>query len=141
LLPHANIGLKPTVASLTDTIARFVYFVTVYHESVGALLWNYQLWTGLHPIRLYQDGRREPLDVYQRLVNTNYLLHVVRTPLLHDYSDLVLIDPQQPSRSDAAREAFKTFVQELGNLQQEMDQDAWGCWKLYPNRLEVNINA
>ena len=141
LLPHANIGLKKTVASLKDTIAGFIYFVTVYHESVGALLWNYQMWTGIHPIRVYQDGRREPLDVYQRLVNTNYLLHVIRAPLMGDYSSVALVDPRNPSKSEAARLAFKTFQEELHNLQQVMDQEPWGYWKLYPNRLEVNINA
>ena len=140
-LPHANIGLKATMASLTDTIARFIYLVTVSHESVGALLWNYQMWTGIHPIRVYQDGRREPLDVYQRLVNTNYLLHVVRAPLMDDYSGVALAHPQNPSKSEAARDAFRTFQAELRTLQQVMDQDPWGCWKLYPNRLEVNINA
>ena len=141
LLPHANIGLKATVASLTDTIARFIYFVTVYHESVGALLWNYQMWTGIHPIRVYQDDWREPLDVYQRLVNTNYLLHVIRAPLMDDYSGVALVDPQNPSKTAAARIAFETFREELRTLQQVMDQEPWGYWKLYPNRLEVNINA
>ena len=141
LLPHANIGLKTTVAGLTDTIAGFIYFVTVYHESVGALLWNYQMWTDIHPIRVYQDGRRAPLDVYQRLVNTNYLLHVIRAPLMDDYSGVALVEPQNSSRSEAAQIAFKTFREELTTLQQVMDLEPWGCWKLYPNRLEVNINA
>lgn len=140
-LPHANMGLKATVASLTDTIAGFIYFVTVYHESVGALLWNYQMWTGIHPIRVYRDGRREPLDVYQRLVNTNYLLHVIRAPLMDDYSGVALVDPQNPSKGKAAQRAFEMFREELRNLQQVMDQEPWGYWKLYPNRLEVNINA
>ena len=33
------------------------------------------------PVRLYRDGRREPLDVYQRLINANFILNVTRSPI------------------------------------------------------------
>ena len=143
LLPHAGFGgLWPlTAAELADMLARVIYLVTAYHESVGALLWNYQMWTSLHPIRVYRDGRREPLDVYQRLVNTNYLLQVIRAPLMADYSGVVLDESKNPQRTDLAKEAFRTFLRELEALQRAMDLEPPGLWKLYPRSLEVNINA
>lgn len=122
-----------TLDSLARLIARFIYLVTAYHEMVGACLWNYQMWTHVHPIRVYKDGRREPLDVYQRLVNTNYLLQVIRAPLIADYSRL--------APDEEAKGAFTAFRTELETLQQTMEQEPWAFWKLYPNMLEGNINA
>ena len=143
LLPHAGIGgLWPlTAAGLADVLTRVIYLVSAYHESVGALLWNYQMWTSLHPIRVYRDRRREPLDVYQRLVNTNYLLQVIRAPLMADYSGVALDEPTNPQRTELAKGVFRTFLAELAALQQAMDLEPPGLWKLHPKMLEVNINA
>ena len=143
LLPQAGLeGLRPlTAAGLADMLARVIYLVTAYHESVGALLWNYQLWTSLHPVRVYRDGRREPLDVYQRLVNTNYLLQVIRAPLMADYSGVALDEPKNPRRTELAKGVFRTFLAELEALQRAMDLEPPGLWTLHPRMLEVNINA
>ena len=55
--------------TLARLVARIMYLATVQHEILGSFLWNYQLWTHRLPVRVYQNGQREPLDVYQRLVN------------------------------------------------------------------------
>jgi arachidonate 15-lipoxygenase len=122
-----------TAASLSRLIARFIYLVTVQHELLGTFLWNYQLWTHRQPARVYRDGRREPLDVYQRLVNANFNLNVKRTQLMDDFSHLGL--------DDAGKQAFTAFSRRLQELQSNMEQQPWAVWKVYPNILEVNINA
>lgn len=135
LIPN---GVARSVHALTrDSLARVVagilYLVTAYHETVGAQLWNYQLWTQAQPVRIFKDGRRESLDVYQRLVNMNYLLHVIRTPLINDFTPLAL--------DEAGRQAFRDFQANLQDLQRRMEREPWAVWKLYPDNLEANINA
>ena len=135
LIPN---GVPLSTHALTrDSLARFVagilYLVTVYHETVGGQLWNYQLWTQAQPVRVSKVGRREPLDVYQRLVNMNYLLHVIRTPLINDFTPLAL--------DDGGRQAFRDFQSNLQHLQRMMEREPWALWKLYPEDLEANINA
>lgn len=124
-------------AKLARLVARFLYLVTVHHEMVGASLWNYQLWTHVHPVRVYRDGRGEPLDVYQRLVNMNYLLQVIRAPLMQDFSPLAL----EGDNSLQAKQAFRLFRAELEAEQKRMEAEPWAAWKIYPNMLEANINA
>ncbi|HKN85633.1 MAG TPA: lipoxygenase family protein [Nitrospiraceae bacterium] len=119
--------------SLARLIAGILYLVTVYHEIVGAQLWNYQLWTQAQPVRVSKDGRRESVDVYQRLVNMNYLLQVIRTPLINDFTPLAL--------DDAGRQAFRDFQTHLRQLQRQMEREPRAPWKLYPEALEANINA
>jgi hypothetical protein len=130
-------GLKPdtiTRGDLARLLARFIYLVTAHHEMVGALLWNYQLCTHRQPVRMYKNGQREPLDVYQRLVNYNYLLNVKRTMLMDDWSYLGI--------DDRGRQAFGRFKQALEDLDQKMRNEApWAVWRLYPGELEAHINA
>lgn len=119
--------------SVAHLVACILYLVTVYHEMVGASLWNYQLWPHAHAVRVSKDGRREPLDVYQRLVNMNYLLQVIRTPLINDFSPLAL--------DDKGKQAFRDFKKNLQDLQRQMAREPWAAWKIYPEDLEANINA
>jgi arachidonate 15-lipoxygenase len=119
--------------SVAHLVACMLYLVTVYHEMVGASLWNYQLWPHAHPVRVSKDGRREPLDVYQRLVNMSYLLQVIRTPLINDFSPLAL--------DDKGKQAFRDFKKNLQDLQRLMTREPWAAWKIYPEDLEANINA
>jgi Lipoxygenase len=122
-----------TLASLARLVARFMYLATVQHELMGSHLWNYQLWTHRLPVRVYQNGQREPLDVYQRLVNANYNLNVTRRALMHDFSYLAL--------DAAGRDAMAKFERELAALQAQMAAQPWAVWKMAPAALKVNINA
>jgi hypothetical protein len=126
--------VKPlTVASLARLVAVLIYVVVVEHEIRGTLLWNYQLWTHVHPVRVYRDGKREPVDVYQRLVNSTMTLNVTRASLLEDYSYLAL--------DERGAEAFRTFLSRLEALQREQNDDPRQLWKLYPDMLNANMNA
>jgi len=143
LLPN-GLGLASallTCAAVARVIARFIYLASVHHEQVGTQLWNYQLWTHTHPVRVYRDGRRVPEDVYQRLVNSNYILNVVRSPLLQDYAPLTLKEPTCPDRQRRAEAAFARFRLDLARLQRKMGRKPWTPWTLYPADLEANINA
>lgn len=122
-----------TFDSLARLIARFMYLVTVQHEILGSFVWDYQLWTHRQPVRVYTNGQREPLDVYQRLVNANYNLNVNRRQLIYDFSYLAL-----DARGKAA---FGEFNRNLNALQASMEQQPWAVWKMYPKMLKVNINA
>lgn len=122
-----------TFDALARLIARFMYMVTVQHELLGSFLWNYQLWTHRQPVRGYANGQREPLDVYQRLVNANYNLNVTRRALMYDFSYLAL-DAQ-------GRAAIVKFNEDLRTVQASMEQQPGAVWKLYPKALRVNINA
>ena len=126
------VGDEPTVAGLARLVGSFIHLVTVEHEMVGVGLWNYQLWTTAAPVRVYANDRRERADVYQRLVNFNFLLNVPRTPLVQDFSYLALDEP-------AAAE-FRRFLSELQQLQHVLDAEPPAPWKVSPKVLEANIN-
>ena len=126
-------GREVTVAGTARLVAACIYLATVEHDALGTSLWNYQLWVHRIPARVYADGRREPLDVYQRLVNANFNLNIHRTQLLSDFSYLAL--------DAAGRECFQTFRRELQELQARMDQEPPAHWKIYPNVLESHING
>jgi arachidonate 15-lipoxygenase len=121
------------IESAARVMAAFIYLATVEHEILGTGLWNYQLWTNVQPVRIYADGRRETLDVYQRLVNANFNLNVRRARLMQDYGYLAL------NRKGA--DAFRIFRYELQLLQSRMEQEPFAHWKIYPSILEANINA
>ena len=114
-------------------LARQLYLVTVQHEILGSYMWDYQLWTHRQPARIYEDFRREPLDVYQRLVNANFNLNVHRRALMDDFTYLAL--------DDRAKAAMDQFQSELGELQADMNSPPRAVWRLDPRDLEVNINA
>jgi hypothetical protein len=127
------LGDDITVDSAARLLAAFIYLATTEHEMLGTGLWNYQLWTHIQPIRVYKNGQREPIDVYQRLVNANFNLNVKRAPLLQDFSYLAL-DPEGAA-------AFRTFREELQALQTWLEAEPFAHWKIYPAMLEANINA
>lgn len=122
-----------TVAGLARFIAVLMDIEMVEHELRGTMLWNYQLWTDVNPIRVYRDGRREPVDVYQRLVNTNLTLNVNRAELMRDYAYLGL--------DERGAEAFRAFLSDLKALQARMDDQPRKLWRLYPDMLNANMNA
>ena len=123
--------------SITVLLARLLagqlYLVTVQHEILGSHLWDYQLWTHRQPARVYSDFRREPLDVYQRLVNANYNLNVHRRALMDDFNRVAL--------DYRARAALLQFQSDLAALEAAMDSQPGAVWRLYPRELKVNINA
>jgi arachidonate 15-lipoxygenase len=127
------IGARVNLESAARLIAAFIYMATVEHEILGTGLWNYQLWTNVQPVRIYRNGQREPVDVYQRLVNANFNLNVGRTRLMHDFGYLAL------DRKGA--DAFRCFRYELQALQEKIDQEPFACWRITPRILEANINA
>jgi hypothetical protein len=131
-------GVGVTTADVTwEKFARLLasqlYLVTVQHEILGSHMWNYQLWTHRQPVRIYEKFQREPLDVYQRLVNANYNLNVSRRALMDDFNYLAL--------DYRAKAAMLRFQSELAALQAEMDSHPGAVWRLYPSDLKVNINA
>jgi hypothetical protein len=131
-----GVGVDPqkfTWDQLARMLAGQLYLVTVQHEILGSFMWNYQLWTHRQPARIYQDFRPEPLDVYQRLVNANYILNVHRRALIHNFNDLAL--------DDRARAAMSRFQSELLELQAKMDSHPRAVWGIYPRDLKININA
>lgn len=135
-LVPGGVGLTRTTldrSGLERLLARCLYLVSVQHERLGSFVWNYQLWTHRQPIRVYANGQREPLDVYQRLVNANFNLNVKRRALIHDFSRLAL-DPRGAA-------VMQRFQHRLDTLQAEMERAPWAVWKLYPRALKVNINA
>ena len=126
-------GRDVSIAGTARVIGACIYLATVEHDALGTSLWNYQLWVHRIPARVYADGRREPLDVYQRLVNANFNLNVHRTQLLGDFTNLAL--------NEAGRECFRTFRRELEELQARMEREPHAHWKIYPNILEAHING
>lgn len=126
-------GEPITIAGAALLISTLIYLTTVEHEIVGSGAWDYQLWDDVQPARIYENGQRPPLDVYQRLVNANFNLNVHRTPLMSDFSYLGL-DP-------AGRVAFQKFLCDLVDLQGVMDRESAGSWRIEPRCLKANINA
>jgi hypothetical protein len=125
---------KLTIEGVARLVTAYIYAGTVEHEAIGTGLWNYQLWTHVQPVRVYKNGRREPVDLYQRLVNYNFILNVSRAPLLQDLSYLA-------GNDRAGAVAFSTFLAELADLQIRLKAEPDECWKLYPADLEVSVNS
>ena len=130
---RALLGSDVTLEGTARLIAAFIYMATVEHEILGTGLWNYQLWTHVQPVRVYKNGQREPIDVYQRLVNANFNLNVSRAQLLQDFSYLAL--------DEKGVNAFRKFKADLQQLQARLAKEPFAYWKIYPNILEANINA
>lgn len=118
---------------LAHLVAQLIYLATVQHELMGTFLWNYQLWIDRQPLRVYRDGRREPIDIYNRFFNANFILNVHRTKLTDDFSYLALDEP--------GRNAMRVFRAELRALDAELKRQPRELWKLYPDGLKANINA
>ena len=118
---------------LARLMASYIYLATVQHDALGTSMWNYQMWVHKHPVRVYRDSPREPLDVYQRLVNSNFNLNVKRAQLLADYSYLALDEP--------GKRLLRQFTQELQQLDARLAAAPAQPWRLRPGMLEANINA
>ena len=141
----AVLGAPPvTPHNVARVIACIMYMVTVQHEILGEFLWNYQLWAHKQPPRLYRDGRRVPLDVYQRLVNANFNFNVTRNALMRDYSYLALPAsyPAYPALPGTdPKGTLMAFQTNLAALEATWRGDPWSVWRVYPRLLEVSINA
>ncbi|MGA9276971.1 lipoxygenase family protein [Ilumatobacter sp.] len=125
-----SIGLD-ALATLTATI---IYLATVEHEITGTGLWDYQLWPDVSPVRIYEDGRRLPVDVYQHSVNANLNLNSHRLMLLDDRIPMIAGDAH-------GEDAMRRFQQDLLALQSELDRSPAAPWRLEPRLLKANINA
>ncbi len=128
-------GAHISIASVSRLAAGLIYTVTTGHEQLGTLLWDYQAWPEVQPVRVYKDGRRLPADLYQRLMNANYNLNVRRTRLVQDFGYL--------ASDERGREAFRKFEEELLSLEQQwMNAHCTRRpWWIYPSMLEANMNA
>jgi hypothetical protein len=136
MIPNGSqeIVTRPVTRSgLARLVGAFIYMASVQHEVLGSGVWNYQLWTDRIPVRIYLDGRREPIDVYQRLVNANFNLNVHRAKLMQDFSYLAL--------DQRGRELFARFLEELRALDNAMATTTQLPWLIRPVILDANINA
>ena len=135
LIPNgiAPLGDVTSIDAAARLIGSLIHLVAYQHEARGTLLWNYQMWTQVQPIRVYADGRPEPVDVYQRLVNANFGLNIRRTPMLRDYSYLALDAP--------GRAAFRAYLADLLALQTKLEAEPRKQWMVYPEMLEANMNG
>ncbi len=137
LVPNGVDGLlgdKLTIEATARLVADYIYAGTVEHEVLGTGLWNYQLWTHVQPVRIYKNGQREPIDLYQRLVNYNFMLNVSRAPMLQDLSYIA-------GNDKAGAAAFSTFLAEMAELQVKLRSEEDTCWKICPAILEVSVNG
>ncbi len=89
------IGDTTTVEAASRLIGSLIHLVSYQHEAYGTLLWNYQPWTQVQPIRVAVDGSSEPVDVYQRLINADFGLNIRRSPMMQDFSYLATRRPRQ----------------------------------------------
>jgi arachidonate 15-lipoxygenase len=127
-------GPAVTLSCVEELLATVIHLAVVEHEITGSGLWSYQLWSDTSPVRVYEDGRRVPVDVYQRLVNANLTLNVNRTMLLNDELAGLALDKR-------GAWAFREFQQDLLGLQARLDREAPAPWRIEPRHLKANINA
>ena len=120
------VGTPVTRAGSVELLATLVYMTTVDHEIVDANVFDYQLWNDVQPARVYETGVGEPLDVYQRLVDYNFILSVDRTPLMTDFSSLL------PDDDRDGRAAFIEFRKDLAALQTRMSGLPEAVWRIEP---------
>ena len=125
-------GCPVTVGGAAALLSTLIYMGSVDHEIVDSGVWDYQLWSDVQPVRVYRNGQRMPLDVYQRLVNSNFILNVDRTRLMSDFSYL--------ANDQRGADAFLRFRRDLVELQETMDRAPAACWRVEPRQLKANIN-
>ncbi len=118
---------------LARVIGAYIYEGNTVHDMVGTTLWDYQLWADRNPTRIYRDGRRMPVDVFQRIINNNFALQLRRAPMLADYGHLAL-----DSKGAAL---FKQFYESCRALQDRYDQTPAGPWRMEPKNLEISMNG
>ena len=80
------------------------------------------------------------MDVYQRLVNYNFILGVKRTPLWKESTYKYVV--KGLDHEGDAKKIFAQFVKDLNDLDQRMrEEEPEGVWIIYPKMLESHINA
>ena len=127
------LGDTQTVDAASRLIGSLIHLVSYQHEAYGTLLWNYQLWTQVQPIRVSASGAPEPVDVYQRLVNADFGLNIRRSPMLQDFSYLAI--------DHAGRAAFRAYLADLLALQTRLEAEPRALYKVFPEMLEANMNG
>jgi hypothetical protein len=121
-----------TLQGAVELLSTFIYLTTVEHEILDSNVFDYQLWNDVQPARVYEAAVGDPLDVYQRLVDYNFILSVNRTPLMSDFSAL-----GSDTRGTAA---FVQFRKDLGTLQGQMSRQQHEVWRIEPQDLNANMN-
>ena len=114
-------------------IAAYIYEGNTIHDLTGTSLWDYQLWVDRNPVRIYKDGRRLPVDVYQRLIVNNFALQIKRAPMLADYGQVAL--------DEKGEALFEQFYQGCQDLQDRYDETEAGPWRMEPKNLEISMNG
>lgn len=127
------LGDSLTRAGLARLIGGFINMASVQHEALGAYLWDYQLWMDRNPVRVPKDGKRMPLDVFQKVINGNFNLNVNRAVLMQDFSYMAV--------DDKGIELFWQFEEELRVLEKKLKAEPYATWRILPSRLDANINA
>ena len=132
LIPN---GLDCTVTrdGLARVVAAYIYEGNTIHDMAGTTLWDYQLWIDRNPTRVYRNGQRIPVDVFQRIINANFALQLRRAPLLADYGHLAL-----DSRGVSL---FAQFHEDCQALQDRYDKTVAGPWRMEPKNLEISMNG
>lgn len=127
-------GIKSIKRStVAHFIAAFMHLGIGLHGILGNTLWHYNTWPHKNPLRLYKNGQRIPVDVYQRIVNQIFVINVRRAPLLGDYSAIAL---------DADGVAlFRQFQQECEALQTTYPAKPEFPWRQEPEDLQISMNA
>ena len=136
LVPNGIGGLlgdTVTRAGVARLIAGHGYEGSTVHDLVGTTLWDYQLWADRNPSRVYRDGSRVPVDVFQRMINNNFALQIRRAPMLADYGAVAL--------DDRGAALFGQFFRDCTALQDRYDKSPAGPWRMEPRNLEINMNA
>ncbi len=136
LIPNGFDGLagdELTRDGLARLIGAYIYEGNTIHDMAGTSLWDYQLWADRNPTRVYADGRRVPVDVFQRVINNNFALQIKRAPLLADYGEAAL--------DGEGRALFTQFYEECRALQDRYDQAPAGPWRMEPKNLEISMNG
>jgi hypothetical protein len=122
-----------TRAQLARLVGGYVFEGSAIHDLVGTTLWDYQLWSDRNPVRVHRDGRRVPVDVFQRVINNNFALQLRRAPLLADYGHVAL------DHRGAA--LFRQFYLECRDLQARYERAPAGPWRMEPKNLEISMNG
>jgi hypothetical protein len=135
LIPNGigGVDTEPTKAAVARLVAGYISEGSTIHDLVGTTMWDYQLWSDRNPVRVYRDGRRVPVDVFQRVLNNNFALQIRRAQLLADYGQVAL--------DERGRTLFTRFHDECRSLQERYGRSPAGPWRMEPQNLEINMNG
>ncbi len=132
-------GIKEYVSeiskeNLTKLITTFLYTASVEHENVGNVKMHYGIWHQYIPTQVAIDPSKLPsVDLLHQYMDLSFLTSVPSFKVVDDFSFLGL--------DEKGKNSLKQFSEAMKSYQQELDQQPFNFYTIYPKNLETSVSS